>query len=229
MGLAAAGGRLALGTRQEVWSFRNAPDIAPRVEPAGRHDACFVPRSCARHRGHRRPRARLGGGGAVGGQHALLVSLHAAPRLQLRAAVAAAVRHRPHRRRPVPPERPGGRGGPARVRHRPGRDRHGQRLAGQQAAGRLPDGGDQRRGDRPRPVDAALAALAGRPAVAAGIRDRAAGRSSIPPPAAGSRSPSCPASRAAWPWPGRMPSSACRRSEEGPRWTACPWPTGGSS
>src|SRR5688500_3243029 len=39
MGLAAAGGRLALGTRQEVWSFRNAPDIAPRVEPAGRHDA----------------------------------------------------------------------------------------------------------------------------------------------------------------------------------------------
>ena len=45
MGLAAAGGRLALGTRKEVWFFRNAPDIAPRVEPAGRHDACFVPRS----------------------------------------------------------------------------------------------------------------------------------------------------------------------------------------
>ena len=45
MGLAAAGGRLALGTRQEVWLFRDAPDIAPRVEPAGVHDACFVPRS----------------------------------------------------------------------------------------------------------------------------------------------------------------------------------------
>src|SRR4051794_26942673 len=45
MGLAAADGRLALGTRQEVWFFRNAPDIAPRVEPAGLHDACFVPRS----------------------------------------------------------------------------------------------------------------------------------------------------------------------------------------
>src|SRR6476646_9786121 len=44
MGLAAAGGRLALGTRQEVWFFRNAPDIAPRVAPAGLHDACFVPR-----------------------------------------------------------------------------------------------------------------------------------------------------------------------------------------
>src|SRR3954451_1841091 len=45
MGLAAAGGPLALGTRHEVWVFRNAPDIAPRVEPAGLHDACFVPRS----------------------------------------------------------------------------------------------------------------------------------------------------------------------------------------
>jgi uncharacterized protein (TIGR03032 family) len=45
MGLAAAGGHLALGTRKEVWLLRNAPDIAPRVAPAGRHDACFVPRS----------------------------------------------------------------------------------------------------------------------------------------------------------------------------------------
>jgi uncharacterized protein (TIGR03032 family) len=45
MGLAASGGRLALGTRKEVWFLRNAPDIAPRVEPAGLHDACFVPRS----------------------------------------------------------------------------------------------------------------------------------------------------------------------------------------
>jgi uncharacterized protein (TIGR03032 family) len=45
MGLAAAGGWLALGTRQEVWFLRNAPDLAPRVEPAGRHDACFVPRA----------------------------------------------------------------------------------------------------------------------------------------------------------------------------------------
>jgi uncharacterized protein (TIGR03032 family) len=45
MGLAAASGRLAVGTRQEVWFFRNAPDIAPQVEPAGLHDACFVPRS----------------------------------------------------------------------------------------------------------------------------------------------------------------------------------------
>jgi uncharacterized protein (TIGR03032 family) len=45
MGLAAAGGRLALGTRKEIWFLRDAPDIAPRVEPAGLHDACFLPRS----------------------------------------------------------------------------------------------------------------------------------------------------------------------------------------
>jgi uncharacterized protein (TIGR03032 family) len=46
MGLAADGRRLALGTRDGVWVLRNAPDIAPRVEPAGQHDACFLPRSC---------------------------------------------------------------------------------------------------------------------------------------------------------------------------------------
>src|SRR5258707_2935994 len=46
MGLAADSRRLALGTRDQIWLLRNAPDIAPRVEPAGQHDACFVPRSC---------------------------------------------------------------------------------------------------------------------------------------------------------------------------------------
>lgn len=46
MGLALAGRRLALGTRNQIWFLRDAPDIAPRVEPAGQHDACFLPRSC---------------------------------------------------------------------------------------------------------------------------------------------------------------------------------------
>jgi uncharacterized protein (TIGR03032 family) len=45
MGLAADARRIALGTRDQVWQFRNAPDIAPQVEPAGTHDACFVPRA----------------------------------------------------------------------------------------------------------------------------------------------------------------------------------------
>src|SRR4029453_2736134 len=46
MGLAVDGSRLALGTRKEVWLLRNAPDIAPQIEPIGTHDACFLPRSC---------------------------------------------------------------------------------------------------------------------------------------------------------------------------------------
>ncbi|HEY7117291.1 MAG TPA: TIGR03032 family protein [Tepidisphaeraceae bacterium] len=45
MGLAIRDGRMALGCRNQVWEFRNAPAIAPLVEPAGRHDACFVPRT----------------------------------------------------------------------------------------------------------------------------------------------------------------------------------------
>jgi uncharacterized protein (TIGR03032 family) len=45
MGLAVDPRRLAIGTRKEVWFLRNAPDIAPRIEPAGQHDACFLPRS----------------------------------------------------------------------------------------------------------------------------------------------------------------------------------------
>jgi uncharacterized protein (TIGR03032 family) len=45
MGLAVDGSRLALGTRKEVWFLRNAPDIAPQIEPVGQHDACFLPRS----------------------------------------------------------------------------------------------------------------------------------------------------------------------------------------
>jgi uncharacterized protein (TIGR03032 family) len=45
MGLAIDGRRFALGTRNQVWILRNAPDIAPRIEPAGQHDACFLPRS----------------------------------------------------------------------------------------------------------------------------------------------------------------------------------------
>jgi uncharacterized protein (TIGR03032 family) len=47
MGLAIKGDRLALGTRYQVWEFHNTPALAARVEPAGRHDALFVPRvSC---------------------------------------------------------------------------------------------------------------------------------------------------------------------------------------
>jgi uncharacterized protein (TIGR03032 family) len=47
MGLALAdgGARLAIGTTLQVWEFRDNRDVARRLEPAGRHDACFLPRS----------------------------------------------------------------------------------------------------------------------------------------------------------------------------------------
>jgi uncharacterized protein (TIGR03032 family) len=45
MGLAVNDDRLALGCHDRLWELRNAPAIAPQVEPAGQHDACFVPRT----------------------------------------------------------------------------------------------------------------------------------------------------------------------------------------
>lgn len=45
MGIAADPKRIALGTRDQVWQFRNAPDLAPRLDPPATHDACFIPRS----------------------------------------------------------------------------------------------------------------------------------------------------------------------------------------
>jgi uncharacterized protein (TIGR03032 family) len=46
MGLALAGDRLALGTRCQLCEFHNVPAAARKLPPAGRHDACFLPRSC---------------------------------------------------------------------------------------------------------------------------------------------------------------------------------------
>jgi uncharacterized protein (TIGR03032 family) len=45
MGLAPQPRRLAVGTRRQIWLLRAAPDIAPRVEPHGKYDACYLTRS----------------------------------------------------------------------------------------------------------------------------------------------------------------------------------------
>jgi uncharacterized protein (TIGR03032 family) len=47
MGLALTdgGSKLAIGTTTQVWEFRDNRDVARRLEPAGTHDACFLPRS----------------------------------------------------------------------------------------------------------------------------------------------------------------------------------------
>jgi uncharacterized protein (TIGR03032 family) len=45
MGLAIKRDRIAVGTRNQVWSLRSTPDIAPALAPAGRYDGCFLARS----------------------------------------------------------------------------------------------------------------------------------------------------------------------------------------
>lgn len=45
MGLAVQGDRLAIGTSLEVWEFENVRAVTRRLSPAGKHDACFVPRA----------------------------------------------------------------------------------------------------------------------------------------------------------------------------------------
>jgi uncharacterized protein (TIGR03032 family) len=45
MGVAVRPDRLAVGTLAQIWFLHSAPDIAPRLAPSGRHDACFLARS----------------------------------------------------------------------------------------------------------------------------------------------------------------------------------------
>jgi uncharacterized protein (TIGR03032 family) len=44
MGVAALGGRLAVGTATAIEEFHDLPAVARKLPPAGRHDACFLPR-----------------------------------------------------------------------------------------------------------------------------------------------------------------------------------------
>ena len=46
MGLALGPQYLAIGTARDVWEYRNVPAAARGLKPAGKHDACFLPRAC---------------------------------------------------------------------------------------------------------------------------------------------------------------------------------------
>jgi len=46
MGMALDGDRLALGTSIQIWEYVNVPAVISKLKPKGRHDACFLPRSC---------------------------------------------------------------------------------------------------------------------------------------------------------------------------------------
>jgi uncharacterized protein (TIGR03032 family) len=45
MGIAVKGGRLAIGSQKTVWELHNMPALARKLEPEGKHDACYLPRS----------------------------------------------------------------------------------------------------------------------------------------------------------------------------------------
>ncbi len=45
MGIAVDRNLLAFGTKQGIWVYQNQPSVVPRLEPPGRHDACFMPRT----------------------------------------------------------------------------------------------------------------------------------------------------------------------------------------
>src|SRR5262249_54283815 len=37
--------RMAVGSAIQVWEFQDVPEVAEKVEPKDKHDACFLPRS----------------------------------------------------------------------------------------------------------------------------------------------------------------------------------------
>lgn len=45
MGLAGDQNRLAIGITSQIWQLKNIPAVAKKIEPQGKHDACYLPRS----------------------------------------------------------------------------------------------------------------------------------------------------------------------------------------
>lgn len=73
MGVACDGERLAIGARNEIWEYHNLPAVARKLEPAGKHDACFLPRAShvtGNVQVHEMAWAALPGQGATGGTEA---------------------------------------------------------------------------------------------------------------------------------------------------------------
>ena len=45
MGIAVRPDKIAIGANRQVWFLNDAPDVAPRLPPAGRYDACYLART----------------------------------------------------------------------------------------------------------------------------------------------------------------------------------------
>lgn len=46
MGIAIGPHALAIGVQRSIWDYRNQPVVAHKLDPPGKHDACFLPRFC---------------------------------------------------------------------------------------------------------------------------------------------------------------------------------------
>jgi len=44
MGLAVTREKIVVGTASQIWELRNVPAVTAQLEPAGKHDACYLPR-----------------------------------------------------------------------------------------------------------------------------------------------------------------------------------------
>ena len=44
MGIAANDAQLIIGGSNTVWEYHNMPAVAQKLDPSGKHDACYIPR-----------------------------------------------------------------------------------------------------------------------------------------------------------------------------------------
>ena len=166
MGMALAGDRLAVGTKIQVWEFVDVPAVTAKLDPPGRHDACFLPRSS-----HVTGNIQIHEMAWGAGNELWVVNTRFSCLCTLDGSASFAPRWRPPFVSALEPTDRchlnglgDGRWPPA-LRDGAGRDRRAGGLAGQQGQGRHPDGRGLGRGDHPRAVDAPLAAVVRRPAL----------------------------------------------------------------
>ncbi len=74
MGIAVGPRYLALGTQRHVWEYRNQPEVARKLPPQGKHDACFLPRRSHVTGDIRVHELAFAGGGNEGGSELWIVN-----------------------------------------------------------------------------------------------------------------------------------------------------------
>ena len=162
--MALAGDRLAVGTLQ-VWEFVNVPAVTAKLDPPGRHDACFLPRSS-----HVTGNIQIHEM-AWAGDELWVVNTRFSCLCTLDGSASFAPRWRPPFVSALAPKDRCHLNGLGMVDGRPryvtalGETDEPAGWRANKPGRRHPDGRDLRRGDAARAVDAALAALVRRPAL----------------------------------------------------------------